>query len=98
MALSKFSRKLLSSERISFKLKNRRKRKWVHEFSKHSLTFGEFYHLYREPRFHPDKFTDYLRMSKETSDTQGFFGFHISSLLNNLFLHLKQNRRRTSEV
>jgi hypothetical protein len=41
-------------------------------------TFGEFYHLYRDARVHPDKSIDYLRMSKETSDT----------LLKRLELHL----------
>jgi hypothetical protein len=82
IALSKFSRKLLLSERISLKLKNGRQSKWVHEFSNKRLTFGEFYHLYRDARYHPDKFKDYLRMSMVISDTQGSFGFHISSLLN----------------
>jgi hypothetical protein len=69
MALSKIARKLLLSESISLKLKNRTKRKWVHEFSKQRPTFGEFYHLYRDARVHPEKLKDYLRMSKETFDT-----------------------------
>jgi hypothetical protein len=60
------------------KLKNQRKRKWVHEFSKKRPTFGEFYHLYRDARLHPDKFKDCLRMPKETFDT----------LLKRLELHL----------
>jgi hypothetical protein len=67
MALSKFSRKL--SERISLKLKNIRKCKWVHVFSEQRLTFGEFYHPCRDTRVRPDKVKDCLRMSKEIFDT-----------------------------
>jgi hypothetical protein len=58
MALSKFPRKLLLSERLSLKMKKRRKRNWVHEFSKQRQSFGEFCHLYRDARVHPDKFKD----------------------------------------
>jgi hypothetical protein len=67
MALSKFSSKL--SERLALKLKNRRKRKWVSEFRKQRLTFGEFCRLYRATRVHPDKFIGYLTMSRGTFDT-----------------------------
>jgi hypothetical protein len=97
MALSEFSRKVVIIRNNFFEIeKNRRKREWVHEISNQILTFGEFYRLYSDVRFHPDKFKDYLRMSKETFDTQGFFGFHISSFkhrTDNLLLHLKQNKR-----
>jgi hypothetical protein len=97
LTLSKFSRNLLS-EKISLKLKNERKRKWVHEFSKQRLNFGAFYLFYRDARFHPDKFKDYLRMSKETPDTQGLFGFRIKHRTDNFLLYLKQNKRRISEA
>jgi hypothetical protein len=64
-ALSEFSSKLLS-ERISLKMKSRRKFKWLHEFHKQRLTFVEGCHLYMDTRVHCDKLRDYLRMSKET--------------------------------
>ena len=52
------------------KFKSRKmKRRWVHEFSEERVTFGEFYHLYRDARLYSDKFYDYLRMTKDTFDT-----------------------------
>jgi hypothetical protein len=58
MTLLKFPRKLFLSERISLKLQKRRKRKWVHEFSKENPTSEEFCEV------HPDTFKYCLRVSK----------------------------------
>jgi hypothetical protein len=46
---------------------------------------------------HPNKFKDYLRMSKETSDAQGFFGFPISYLLNAELITSASIQSKTSE-
>ncbi|CAH1969151.1 unnamed protein product, partial [Acanthoscelides obtectus] len=44
------------------------KRSWVHEINICRKSFGEFYHLYRDARKYPEKFYEYLRMSKESFD------------------------------
>jgi hypothetical protein len=70
MAPSTFPRKMLLLESANLKLKRRtKKRKWVHEFNEERKILGEFYHLYRDARLHPDKFHDYLRMTTNTFDT-----------------------------
>jgi hypothetical protein len=70
MAPSTFSRKMLLLESANLKLKRRKKkRKWVHEFNEERNRLGEFYHLYRDARLHPDKFHDCLRMTTNISDT-----------------------------
>jgi hypothetical protein len=70
MAPSTFARKVLLLESANLKLKHRtKKRKWVHEFNEERNRLGEFYQLYRDARLHPDKFHDYLRMTKNTFDT-----------------------------
>jgi hypothetical protein len=70
MAPSTFARKVLLLESASLKLKRRTKNcKWVHEFNEERNRLGKFYHMYRDARLHPDKFHDYLRMTKNISDT-----------------------------
>lgn len=65
MALSKFSRKSLS-ERYSLKLKNRRKHNCVHALvNKDQLLESSTISI----GTHPDKFKDYVKISKETFDT-----------------------------
>jgi hypothetical protein len=70
MAPSAFARKMLLLESANLKLKRRmKKRKWVHEFNEGRNRLGEFYHLYRDARLHPDNFHDYLLMTTNTFDT-----------------------------
>jgi hypothetical protein len=69
MTPSTFDRKMLLLESANLKLKRRtKKREWAHEFNEERNRLGEFYHLYRDARLHPDKYHDYLRMTTNTSD------------------------------
>jgi hypothetical protein len=70
MEPSTFPRKMLLLESANLKVKRRtKKRKWVHEFNEERNRLGEFYHLCRDARLHPDIFHDYLRMTTNTYDT-----------------------------
>jgi hypothetical protein len=63
----KICKKNAIAESTNLKLKLRtKKRKWVHGFNDERNSLGEFYHLYRDARFHPDKLYEYLRMTTNT--------------------------------
>ncbi|CAH1988836.1 unnamed protein product [Acanthoscelides obtectus] len=62
-------KKILLLESIALKVNRKKlKRSWVHEINICRKSFGEFYHLYRDARKYPEKFYEYLRMSKESFD------------------------------
>jgi hypothetical protein len=57
-------------ESANLKLKGRtKKRKCVHEFNEDRNRLGAFYYLYRDATIHPDKFHDYLQMTRNTCGT-----------------------------
>jgi hypothetical protein len=54
---------LVENPYLKFRIINSRSRQWIHEINTQRGIHGEFHHLYRELRGHPQRFFEYTRMS-----------------------------------
>lgn len=59
-------------------LNKKKKRQAVHKMNQCRGTYGEFHHVYKDLRQHPDRFFKFLRMSVET------FDFLVSKIMNRI--------------